>query len=282
MDALFHYCSTSTFASVVSNKSIWLSSLSLSNDALEGKLFSRSMDRILRRDKVPGRLADKVRDATSGMEMIVDALGLCLSEESDLLSQWRGYANDAKGFCIGFSKDYLESWSKVAGGNALDLYKVKYTDEDHEAEIRPVYEKIKALIDSGKLDPPGLLDSHLYSKSLDELFADHNKSIQDLYLAIFQPVFRLFTLKDYAFREEREWRLVSHVFYGANDSYRVRAADEKLIPYREFKLIEAEGKIITDVIIGPKNVTPIEVVSGFLKNHGFNDVNVRRSTASYR
>lgn len=56
---LYHYCSTSTFLSIIANRSIWLSSMSLSNDTMEGKLvrhifdilvtvFVHSMDRLAR------------------------------------------------------------------------------------------------------------------------------------------------------------------------------------------------------------------------------------------
>ena len=38
------------------------------------------------------------------------ALGTCFSEERDLLSQWRGYANDGAGFSVTFDKEKLDRY----------------------------------------------------------------------------------------------------------------------------------------------------------------------------
>ena len=47
----------------------------------------------------------------SYLSALVDGLGFCLSKKGDLLSQWRGYADDAFGVSIGFEKDYLKKLS---------------------------------------------------------------------------------------------------------------------------------------------------------------------------
>ncbi|HWN07682.1 MAG TPA: hypothetical protein VNO50_00070, partial [Pyrinomonadaceae bacterium] len=54
-----------------------------------------------------------------------------------------------------------------------------------------------------------------------------------------------------AFREEREWRLISHLF---------RALNERIVPFREFDLLESKNDSIVEVILGPKNVTPNYVI----------------------
>ena len=42
MTTLCHYCSNNAFHSIMASHSIWLSSLSLSNDTMEGKLVART------------------------------------------------------------------------------------------------------------------------------------------------------------------------------------------------------------------------------------------------
>lgn len=37
----------------------------------------------------------------------MSALGFCLSEDGDVLSQWRGYADNAQGVAIGFEIENL-------------------------------------------------------------------------------------------------------------------------------------------------------------------------------
>lgn len=57
----------------------------------------------------------------------------CLSEEADLLSQWRGYADDGRGVCIGFKKEALELYLKTkVENNSITLNKVLYSDDDLE------------------------------------------------------------------------------------------------------------------------------------------------------
>jgi hypothetical protein len=41
---LFHYCTTETFFSIIKGHSVWLSDLSLSNDALEGRIVGKTID----------------------------------------------------------------------------------------------------------------------------------------------------------------------------------------------------------------------------------------------
>ncbi|MCX5827610.1 MAG: DUF2971 domain-containing protein, partial [Deltaproteobacteria bacterium] len=108
MTVLYHYCSTSVFVSIIENRSIWLSSLNLSNDSLEGKLVAEIVARISTSDGLDQASSEELQKGVNFIEQIVDGLGFCLSEEGDLLSQWRGYAEDATGFSIGFSKKYLE------------------------------------------------------------------------------------------------------------------------------------------------------------------------------
>src|ERR1022692_3736988 len=107
MEILYHYCSTASFHAIVQSHSLWLSSLSLSNDTMEGKLVASTIARLAERESLD---QDHVRSLQHGIRFIeenIDGLGFCLSEEGDLLSQWRGYAENATGVAIGFSTEYL-------------------------------------------------------------------------------------------------------------------------------------------------------------------------------
>lgn len=285
MKPLHHYCSTNTFSSIVINRSIWLSSLSLSNDALEGKLASKTVQRLLKQDNVKSDVAEKIAYAFETSESVIDALGLCLSEDGDLLSQWRGYANDAQGFSVGFSREYLNKWiqTRVKGEVGLSLYQVRYKESEHEVEIRPVYEEVKKYVESGALKPPSLID-HLGSskEELEKLYSEYKYALKKVVLTALQSYSSMFVLKSDAFREELEWRLITYATYVVKDKYSVRAASNKLIPYREFKFEDNSTSIISEVHLGPKNVTPVEVVEGFLVQHGFNGVKVSKSKATYR
>ena len=92
----------------------------------------------------------------------------------------------------------------------------------------------------------------------------------------------LFRLKNPAFREEAEWRLISHLFNELEDECEFRISAERLIPFRSIALKNLDIPAIREVILGPKNITPEFVVSKFLEKNGFVGVTVKRSSATYR
>ena len=60
---------------------------------------------------------------------------VCFSEMPDVLSQWRGYADDGKGCCIGFSKTQLEQYC-AKNPEVLRLEKVQYlSDKEIDDQI---------------------------------------------------------------------------------------------------------------------------------------------------
>lgn len=211
MDTLFHYCSSSTFASIISRKSIWLSSLSLSNDTMEGRLVKHTFEKFLSRSVMNASQKEVIREAIRFVEENFDGLGFCLSEESDLLSQWRGYADDGHGFSIGFTKEYFEKLAKRIGNNVtgFTLEKVLYDREEHEAALKPTYDEIKKLSDSGKLNrkPSGLMQ---VSKTEDDEIRE-DKDLQATTKVLFSKMVMTFkqryTLKNEAFpkRQNGGW-----------------------------------------------------------------------------
>ncbi|WP_454913808.1 hypothetical protein [Stutzerimonas chloritidismutans] len=52
LETLYHYCSTGTFAAILQTQSIWLSSLTLSNDSMEGQLVKETIIRLAKEDNL--------------------------------------------------------------------------------------------------------------------------------------------------------------------------------------------------------------------------------------
>ena len=95
-------------------------------------------------------------------------------------------------------------------------------------------------------------------------------------------VFQLFCLKSFAFEEEHEWRLLSHLApYGKNACLH-RVVDNRIVPYRKVELAELKRNPIAEVILSPKHGTPPKIVENFLKMNHYGLVKVTRSEASYR
>lgn len=55
---------------------------------------------------------------------------ICLSEEGDLLSQWRGYADDGRGMCLGFNVHELLEFTDASTITGYALEKVQYLSKE--------------------------------------------------------------------------------------------------------------------------------------------------------
>lgn len=254
MTILYYYCSNNAFHSIIENRSIWLSSLSLSNDSMEGKLVTEILARIAKDDGLVQADLQRLLESVDLLEQIIDGLGFCLSEDGDLLSQWRGYAADASGVSIGFSKEYLEQLAAAIRNQkkpGFTLQKIEYNPEDQLRLVEPTYKKIKEFLAKGPFKISamrGLLDVRS-----DEEIEIENKKIKDAFSRLSMTVLtlfsKLFLLKTSAFREEREWRLISYFVKTGKDMCSFRAQNNRIIPFREFELLELDSDPIVEVIL---------------------------------
>ncbi|MEY9098916.1 hypothetical protein ABIA24_001825 [Sinorhizobium fredii] len=284
--AYYHYCSTEAFFQIAKNKSIWLSSLTASNDSLEGKWFRNVLGGLC--DEKGVQTSDKhaLLEMSGAVESITDCLGFCMSEVDDALSQWRGYADDGAGVSIGFADDFIETY-KEKTPTARDIYlqRVVYRPEDQRDLMLPTFEQMLELIADGALKRPAR-GTILYQKSEEEyskemaVFRKKNRDLFNIFTLIMPGYF---ALKNPAFAEEREWRLTS-VVVKLLDQVDFRVRSGRLVEYEPLNLPEASSLPISEVILGPKNTTPVDVVQRFLQWCGFDhrQMNVRVSSASYR
>lgn len=284
---LYHYCPTEAFYSIISNKKIWLTSLSLSNDSMEGQLVKHILGEMAENDGLDKVHINKLQEASSSLNVMFDGLGFCLSEKKDILSQWRGYANDAYGVSIGFSEEYLKLLAGSSMGDKVSgftLKKVIYNPIDQEKAMKPTYDKIKEFINKGAFNrfSRGTLLTPKSDEEIEKENEEIRKNFSSLYGSILLFIGELFLLKSKAFQEEFEWRLISLFCKKTEDTCSFYASSEKLKPYRSFELADHGTSPIDEIVLGPKNTTPKYVVESFLKQSGFNDVKISYSEASYR
>jgi len=116
VEEISHYCGSQVFLSFLERKKLWLTSLSQSNDSLEGAwVIKHWLSRFTPR-------TESERDLRKGYSVLLDevkrsyvALGTCFSEEPDLLSQWRGYAENGAGFSLTFDLKKITGTSNHFG-----------------------------------------------------------------------------------------------------------------------------------------------------------------------
>lgn len=284
MTILYHYCSNRTFHSIIQNRCILLSSLSLSNDSMEGKLVAKALTKIATADGISPCGLKQLNDALSLLENALDAFGFCLSEEGDLLSQWRGYASDGKGVSVGFNSEYLKALGEQ---QQFTLKQVEYEDNLHSDLVKPTYLKVKESIKNGSLNFPvrgGLLDSRT-DEEIETEKRLYSKKSAEFITHILGLVPDLFRLKSRAFREEQEWRLISHrpkEPEATNNPCKFHPGEDLITPFKEAELKQIYISPIKTVFLGPKNRTPLDVMKMFLCQHGLSDVSVQVSESSYR
>lgn len=212
----------------------------------------------------------------------LDGMGFCLSEDGDLLSQWRGYADDGKGLSIGFRSEYFRALSAIRSARnepSFSLTKLVY-DEDQQMEAAKQHmQQLRPLIDQGacKSRSGGLMSFYDHDPKKQE------KIDEDFRSTIFSAMFRIFEFKSPAFKEEREWRLIRLAARSTIDSPRqFRACGPRIIPYNEVELEQLSVEPVACVTLGPKHDTPVHVVTQLLESNGFSGATVQRSSASYR
>lgn len=272
METLYHYCSLDAFHSIISSSSIWLSSLSESNDHLEGRAIAKLFGELAERDELSLRQKKLLLDELHYVQTeIIDALGFCLSEQADLLSQWRAYADDGAGVCIGINQDALSDAACKGEKWSATLLKVNYEDREQLSHLETMYAFLKDQIDQFDGNE-GPIINRKTSFTIDTAHRLIGYSILSGHL---------YTIKSYAFREEVEYRLV-HSCPRSYEGCQFRVSGDRLIPYLTASFSGFETRFIDKVIVGPKCRASGLAVEAMLKSYGYKDVEVVRSAVSYR
>lgn len=93
---VYHYCSVDTFLSIINSNKIWLSSSLTTNDFLENQLILLKLEKILNEEN--SKYKENFKRFYEHFRINVTSTFVsCFSENGDLLSQWRAYANDVYG-----------------------------------------------------------------------------------------------------------------------------------------------------------------------------------------
>jgi hypothetical protein len=276
---LHHYCTNAAFHSIVSSKTVRLSALSLSNDTMEGKLFTDNIIELCKADKTIAELNGVIQTELKNVESVVHGAAFCLSQKGDLLSQWRGYAADGTGVSIGFSTQYLNSIAKESGGY-YELCEVTYGKRKCHAVLKPVlHSLIEAMKETYK---PYAEEMDMAEKNGDSIENGLKKWRGDWIRHLIDHAFSsMYSLKTEAFLEEAEVRMIT-CSPPSFKHFKFAPKADRLVPYCEMEIQNEKTNPISEVILGPKNATPINVIEAFLDSHGFKDVKVKRSSATYR
>lgn len=264
---IYHYCSPSTFNAICTYKKIRLSDVFSMNDFMEMhwgyNVWKYAVENLS--NQIDQDLLNTINENVSIASRDTLLLALCFSTKGDLLSQWRGYADDGKGYAIGFkAKDLHFNLS----GFFVRFLRVLY---DEEAQIEETKETIMKL--------------------QKEKQREKSEDFKSLCCSL---AFNLAGYKNPAFAEEKEVRSIRFINYkGSNKYYKLtdpgglpisfKMRNNTPVPYIELDFTYS-GNInpIKEVIVGPKNDSKLKTISVFLETVGIGSVKVKKSKASYR
>jgi hypothetical protein len=234
-DLLYHYTSIDTLNCVLRKKTIWASDSRYLNDRDE---LSRAIE-LLNKHKERDGINDPLYLALDVLLRYNYFCILSLSESPEVLSQWRSYASYGHGACIGIDKGFLMSHLTSHEGT---LVKCQY--DDHDGLIEHLLSDSAELLDEITDAFQNICEGagNVYMQWVRE-----NSHKFDIFMT------KLLTLKNSAFKEEREWRAIYLIKYS---EVLTRVSENVIVPYTEVMLWndnhDAFDIMVPEVWLGPK------------------------------
>lgn len=267
---LYHYTSKSGLLGIFGSGAVWATSIHYMNDAKEFRHAMELVNLCLRElsgldDADRSLLSTIINELMESISKIY-VFVFSLSEESDLLSQWRGYSGTG-GFAIEFEWERLLA---VAAKNGFKLGRCIYAPKEQQEVVNP-------LVKSAKEVYLECLKSNLKK---DEI----SKRISKDFIGKFVSTSPL--LKHYAFSEEKEWRLISPPTRIDSPHVKYREGASMIIPYFNLKIQEEDGSFpVSGIVVGPCPHPELaaNAATNFIWDSGsFKNLSVRHSRAPYR
>ena len=277
---LYHYTSQSGLIGIVKNKSIWATHLYHLNDSSEfvyafdlmNHKILKLREEVVNTVSVQYSLYRDMEQALQTYRKLPRRMGLFVgsfSEDGDLLSQWRGYCPDGFGYSIGFRIDNLEIAAK---DQDFTLKKCIYDPKEQDRILAQILEKFMAEFDRVGSSIKSGYDEEKVDKIITEFLI--------IPLVLIAPL-----IKDYAFHEEKEWRLVSSATKSDNKQIKYRNGKSAIIPYYDFPLIKV-GDVMTidEIKISPSMNTTLatESLANYLISENVTVKEISPSKIPYR
>ncbi len=261
---LYHYTSYQSVFNIINSKKLWTTQIQYLNDETEFKYAGRIARKILN-SKLSLELSDDDNFFYSQLlekasfDHGANTFIFSLSEESDLLSQWRGYCKES-GIAMGFNYIKLE---KLSQNQKYVLLPCIYNISEQKKIINSTIEDCKKI--------------HIENKN--------NENYPESFWGVFNARFSFIAkfIKHSTFQEEKEWRLVGGPFNTYDDKYKMRPIKNMLLPYYEFDLSEDNDLGLEEFIIGPNKDILLSIRSFIAFTRKINKKwRVRRTGTSYK
>lgn len=281
----YYYCSLNTFLNILKNEEIYLSDPLKMNDNLEIKWYLDRLNEEKGSDEEFGSTLQRMR-MRSGVDFTCEELAKhledkgqksiyisCFSKSSDLLSQWRAYADDGMGVAIGFDLDMLASADNIFVREII--YADDVVQEECESTLEIVADSMPTVLSEYKAFNREEQIDIILNELIAELARFKNPAFKE------EEEVRLIYCEDLKFEKildeagafERPfvWKKLEHDFrtVGANN-------------ITEFVKLKYESSCIKDICIGPKCLLSEEDVKNIFQSLIGTAPTVSYSKSSYR
>ena len=238
-ETLYHYTSLSGCLGIIGSRELRASDIRYMNDSTE---LRHTLD--LLNKQVTKRILGGVDNATF-LNAFLDWLkrrivsgpmifGASFRANGNLLSQWRGYSTHGKGVSLGFNPQHI---GELAADQGFSVGRCIYDPAEQAALIEQLIDGVESL----GIERGAEVGS---AREADEVFRELEEDL--LRTAAI--------LKNPAFAEEQEWRIVSPVMRDARHRrIHFREGASMLVPYFAFELAGSHdaGVHLDHVYIGP-------------------------------
>ncbi|MGZ8237954.1 MAG: DUF2971 domain-containing protein [Methylobacter sp.] len=266
---LYHYTTHEGLLGILNNNQMWATHIEYLNDSTELR-YGLNLAKEELNNRYKQASDDKEKEKLNCLLDEIDSHSFgnisvsCLTEERDLLSQWRAYGGKGSGYSIGFNVTNL---IKLAISNGYNLVKVEY-DLENQKKIMSKF-IAESLIEDFNTNPGRCMPERINDDGIKVtsflVFATGGDFIKNLYSIA--PC-----LKDPTFKEEREWRLISKI-HPKDACFRINKA--MLVPYTNLDLGE-KNTYLMSITIGPNQHMDlsIEAVKKLMHKYSYNEKGV--------
>jgi hypothetical protein len=264
-ETLYHYTTFTGLVGIVNSQVLWASDIRYMNDSAELKhaadlIQMEITQRITDGHAKPSLLNQFLEWVTHRMTNGHMLFAASFRSNGNLLSQWRGYSKLGKGVSLGFNPGYI---LKCAQKQSFQIGKCIYSSADQRRLIKQVVDAVEAL-------------AQVHSENINAIEKHTSQSYYAVFERIESDLLRIAAiLKHPSFREEEEWRIVSPALTDYVISpVLFREGTSMLVPYLEFKLLQANEKPIAleHIFLGPTPNINISMnsLTMFLAKNGVN------------
>jgi hypothetical protein len=228
---LYHYSDGNGFLGMLNTGKLWFTHIKYLNDSAEYSYALTKLAEVLKEYKdvdEQGHL-QQAFEVISDNERLQSHYSFSLTEEDDLLSQWRGYCPNG-GYSFSFDSQHIDQMCTTYN---LAFKKCLYTAEDQRQFI--IDEIIDVPLASIRQAVEGTRENTargiLRSKGVALM-------TYNIHLSIINRAHLLAFIKDPTFAQEQEWRIVASEksMQNINSYLKYRSSRNMLIPYLDLPI----------------------------------------------